>query len=105
STGPTTTTVAPTTTTAPPPAITAPPAAPLPVATHRLTKLRFTIDSTAPWATIDLFGGSLGSQSDPVVTGGVGAAYSTTGFFLQTPSSGRLVVDAVYDLPASALEL
>jgi hypothetical protein len=75
------------------------------VAPRRLTKLRFTIDSTSQWATVDLLGGSLLQQSAPVVSGGAGGPYSNTGFFVQTISTARVVVDAVYDLPNAPLEL
>ena len=98
----TTTTTAPTTT-APSSQIAGPP--PLGVTTRRLTKLRFTIDSTSDWATIDLLGGSLYSQGTPSVLGGTGYPYSTTGFFAGTLGSVRMVVDVVYELPSGPLDL
>jgi hypothetical protein len=67
--------------------------------------LRFTIDSTSDWATVDLLGGALLSQGAPVVSGGTGGPYSTTGFSVQTADAARVTVDAVYDLPAAPLEL
>ena len=102
STTTTTSTTAPTTT-APTSQVAGPP--PLAVATRRLTKLRFTIDSTSDWANIDLLGGSLYSQGTPSVLGGSGYPYSTTGFAVQTPGYVRMVVDVVYDLPNGNLDL
>lgn len=78
---------------------------PLPVTTRRLTKLRFTIDSTSEWATVDLLGGSLYTQGAPTVQGGSGYPYSTTGFAVQTTGAVHLVVEVTYDLPASPLDL
>jgi hypothetical protein len=78
---------------------------PLPVTTRRLTKLRFTIDSTSQWANVDLLGGSLYTQTPPSVVGGQGYPYSTTGFAVQTPGYVKVVVDAVYELPASGTNL